>query len=135
MMSAGPGGRSIGQLLRDLASESADLVRAEIALAKAELSEKAAQAAGGAGMLVAGGLIAFAGLLVLLDAAVYALARLLGTESLPALAALIVGVLTVAVGGILIRRGRASLKPHNLAPERTAQSLKRDRQFVKEQMP
>ncbi|HEX6143487.1 MAG TPA: phage holin family protein [Geminicoccaceae bacterium] len=135
MMTAGPGGRSIGQLLRDLASESADLVRGEIALAKAELTEKAAQAAGGVGMLVAGSLVAFAGLLVLLDAAVYGLARLLGTESLPALAALIVGAVTIALGGLLVHRGRTSLKPRNLAPARTAQSLERDRQFVKEQMP
>ena len=51
---------------------------------------------------------------------------------------MVAAVATVGSGALLyylIHRGRSNLKPHNLAPQRTAQSLERDRQFVKEQMP
>ncbi|MDX1540003.1 MAG: phage holin family protein [Geminicoccaceae bacterium] len=135
MFEPGAGARGIGQLLRDLANESAELVRSEIALAKAEMTEKVTRASAGIAMLVIGGVVAFAGLLVLLDAAVYALAKMIGSDGLPALAALIVGVVTIGLGGLLIVRGRSAFRPKNLAPERTVQSLQRDGQLVKEQMP
>ena len=129
------GGRGIGELLRDLASESAELVRSEIALAKAEMTEKVSRAGAGMAVLAIGGLVAFAGLLVLLDAAVYALARLISEDGLPAVSALLVGLVTTGLGGVLIFRGRSSLRPDNLAPKRTVQSLERDTQLVKEHMP
>lgn len=136
MVGVGPrSGRNIGELLRDLATESAELVRGEIALAKAEMTEKVSRAGAGIAMLVIGGVICFAGLLVLLDAAVYALAWLFGVEPPSALAALAVGLITLAIGGALIVRGRSAFRLNNLAPARTVQSLERDGQFVKEHMP
>ena len=126
--------RSFGQLLADLTTESTALVRNEIDLAKAEISEKVTQAGLAVAALAAGGLILFAGFLVLLDAAVFGLAKLLEPYGWPALAALIVAVGTMLVGAIMLMIGRSSLKATNLAPRRTAESLRRDKNFVKEQV-
>jgi hypothetical protein len=65
--------RSIAGLFGDLARESTRLLRQEIALAKSEMLAKLAQIGMGAGELVAGGLILYAGFLVLLAAAVLGL--------------------------------------------------------------
>ena len=62
--------RSITALLSDLASETILLIRQEMALLKAELSEKFSRVGQGATALGAGALIAFSGWLVLLAAAV-----------------------------------------------------------------
>jgi hypothetical protein len=133
-MATGRGERSLGQLLTDLTAETTTLLRNEIALAKAEISEKVAQASGGVAMLALGGVVCFAGLLVLLDAAVFALDRLLEPLG-PALAALIVGSITVLIGILLLIGARNSLKPRNLVPTRSAESLRRDQQLIKEQVP
>jgi hypothetical protein len=126
--------RSIGRLLTDLSTETTALLRGEIDLAKAEVSEKVSQAAMAVAALAAGALVLFAGFLVLLDAAVFGLGRVLEPYGLPALAALIVAVSTMIVGLIILLIGRSALKTENLAPRRTAESLRRDREFVKEQV-
>jgi hypothetical protein len=126
--------RSFGQLLADLTNESRALVRNEIDLAKAEISEKVTQVGLGIAALAAGGLVLFAGFLVLLDAAVFGLAKLLEPYGWPALAALIVAVATMIIGLIILMIGRSSLKSTNLAPRRTTESLRRDTQMVKEQV-
>jgi hypothetical protein len=126
--------RSLGQLLADLTNELTALVRNEIELAKAEVSEKLTQVGLGIAALAAGGLVLFAGFLILLDAAVFGLAKLLEPYGWPALAALIVAVFTMLVGAIIMMIGRSSLKATNLAPRRIAESLRRDKNFVKEQV-
>jgi hypothetical protein len=125
--------RPLGSLIGDLMSDLAELVSKEIQLAKAEASEKFSQATAGAASLAIGGLVAFAGLLVLLDAAVYGLAALF--EGLPFWAsALIVGVVVLGVGMALLLKGRSNLKAENLAPRRTAASLRQDAEMIKEQV-
>ena len=89
--------RSLATLLSDLASETVELFRQELALFKAELSEKLSRAGVGAAALAAAALIAFSGWLFLLLAAVYALAIVVP----PWAAALIVGVLVLAIAGAL----------------------------------
>jgi hypothetical protein len=126
--------RSIGRLLTDLSTETTAFLRGEIDLAKAEVSEKVSQAAMAVAALAAGALVLFAGFLVLLDAAVFGLGRVLEPYGLPALAALIVAIGTMIVGLIILLIGRSALKAENLAPRRTAESLRRDREFVKEQV-
>jgi hypothetical protein len=126
------GDKSLGDLFSDLTQETSSLLRQEVQLAKAELSQSATEAARGIGMLVAGGAVAYAGLLFLLLAIVYGLIKA-GLE--PWLAALIVGLVVVAIGAVLVLRARASLKPANLAPQKTVETLKDDTAWVKEQMP
>lgn len=123
--------KPIGELLGQLMSDLAQLVQKEIQLAKAEASEKFSQVTGGAVSLGVGGLIAFAGLLVVLDAAVYGLAELMGDAPLW-LSALIVGVVVLGVGMVLLQRGRSNLKPENLSPRRSTESLRQDVELIKD---
>jgi xanthine/uracil permease len=123
--------RSLGDLFSDLSRETTTLVRQEVQLAKAELTQSATEAARGIGMLVAGGAVAYAGLLFLLLAIVYGLIDA-GWD--PWLSALVVGLVVVAIGAILVLRARESLKPANLAPRRTVETLKEDQEWAKEQI-
>jgi len=123
--------RSLGDLFSDLSRETTTLVRKEVQLAKAELTQSATEAARGIGMLVAGGAVAYAGLLFLLLAIVFGLIE----ASWDAwLSALVVGLVVAAIGGILVLRARESLKPANLAPRRTVETLKEDQEWAKEQI-
>ena len=123
--------RSLGDLFSDLSRETTTLVRQEIQLAKAELTQSATEAVRGIGMLVAGGAVAYAGLLFLLLAIVFGLIEA-GWDAW--LSALVVGLVVVAVGAILVLRARESLKPANLAPRRTIETLKEDQEWAKEQI-
>jgi hypothetical protein len=123
--------RSLGDLFSDLSRETTTLVRQEVQLAKAELTQSATEAARGIGMLVAGGAVAYAGLLFLLLAIVFGLIQA-GWDAW--LSALVVGLVVVAIGAILVLRARESLKPANLAPRRTVETLKEDQEWAKEQI-
>jgi len=123
--------RSLGDLFSDLSRESTTLVRQEVQLAKAELTQSATEAARGIGMLVAGGAVAYAGLLFVLLAIVYGLIEA-GWDAW--LSALVVGLVVVAIGAILVLRARESLKPANLAPRRTVETLKEDQEWAKERI-
>ena len=123
--------RSLGDLFSDLSRETTTLVRQEVQLAKAELTQSATEAARGIGMLVAGGAVAYAGLLFLLLAIVFGLIEA-GWD--PWVSALVVGLVVVAIGAVLVLRARESLKPANLAPRRTIETLKEDQEWAKEQI-
>ena len=123
--------RSLGDLFSDLSRETTTLVRQEVQLAKAELTQSATEAARGIGMLVAGGVVAYAGLFFLLLAIVFGLIEA-GWDAW--LSALIVGLVVVAIGAVLVLRGRESLKPANLAPQKTVETLKEDAEWAKEQI-
>ena len=123
--------RSLGDLFSDLSRETTTLVRQEVQLAKAELTQSATEAARGIGMLVAGGAVAYAGLLFLLLAIVFGLIEA-GWDAW--LSALVVGLVVIAIGAVLVLRARESLKPANLAPRRTVETLKEDQEWAKEQI-
>jgi uncharacterized membrane protein len=122
--------RSIGSLFSDLARETSLLFRQEVALAKAEASEKVGRLGIGAGLAAAGALIAYAGLLVLLAAAVLGLSKVLE----PWLAALIIGAAVLIVGGALAWIGKNRFTADNLVPRRTIRSLQDDAEWAKEQV-
>jgi hypothetical protein len=126
--------RSLGTLFADLTRESTTLVQQEVALARAEISEKVSQAGNGLAALIIGGLVLFAGLLKLLDAAIYGIGELFPPDLGPWLAALIVGVIVAIIGLVMLQKGRRNLKPQHLAPQRTAESLHRDKELVKEKV-
>lgn len=123
--------RSVGTLLRDLADNVSALVRQEMALARTEAQEKLQQTIIAIMSIVAGALIAFAALIVLLDALVYGLTEA-GLERW--LAALIVGGVVAIIGFILVRKGQKDLSATRLAPDRTAANVRKDLQLVKEQV-
>ena len=120
--------RTTAQLFTDLSHEMTDLIRHEMALAKTELSEKASKASKGMISLSIGGLVAYAGLVVLLFAVVYGLSNVME----PWLAAVVVGGVVLIIGVALLQKGRSDLKPHNLVLERSVRSVRADKTFAKE---
>jgi uncharacterized membrane protein YqjE len=126
--------RSIGHLLRDLTHELTTLLRQEIALAKAEVTEAAARLGGSAGELVVGGAVVFAAALVLLAAVVLAVAALL-YRWLPAatanwLAPLAVGAVLAVIGLVKMRRALGKLKHIDLTPRKTTRSLQENKAWL-----
>lgn len=130
-MQPAPDNRSLGELLRDLASDVTNLIRQELNLARTEAQEKLNQTMMAAISLVAGALLGFAALIVLLFALVDGLTEV----GLPGwLAAIIVGGAVAIVGFILVKKGQNDLSATRLAPERTAANVRRDINLVKEQV-
>jgi hypothetical protein len=123
--------RSLGQLFGDLSRQLSTLVRQEIDLAKTEMTTKVTTAGRDAVMVGAGGALAYAGALVLLGALVLILIQL-GLE--PWLSAVIVGLIAVAIGAVLIQRGRSGLTSVDVMPERTIETIKDEAEWAKEQV-
>ena len=122
--------RSIGELFSELASETALLIRQEVALAKVELTQKASRAGRNIGYLVLGGAVAYAALLALLATIIILLADVMAWW----IAALIVAVLVGIVAAVLISKAWAALKNMDVAPRQTVETLKEDAQWAKQQM-
>ena len=112
--------QSLGTLFADLSDKTTLLIRQEINLAKEEVKEKVKRAALDVVSFLVGAFVAYTGLLALIAAAAIALSLVLPSW----LATLIVGLVVIAVGGILVWVGINSLKDINLTPERTIETLK-----------
>jgi hypothetical protein len=122
---------STAGLLRRLLNEVSTLYRKEIALAKAEISEALSEAKLAAISLASGGAFLFAGILVLLAAAVLALAHVVSDW----LAALIVGGVVAIIGFAMIQAGKKKLDPSPFKPDRTQHALQKDKEMVQRRMP
>lgn len=118
--------KTIGTLISDLTRDITTLFRQEIRLVKTEMSEKVEQAESGMTILAIGGAVAYAGLLILLAAAVLGLSLYLE----PWLAALIVAVVVLVIGLGMVAKGKSNLKARNLVPEKTVESLQRDKDLA-----
>jgi uncharacterized membrane protein YqjE len=121
------GERSTGEIMQDVVRDVGEVVRGEVRLAKAELSEKAAKAGKAAGMFGGAalcGIMAFASL-VLAGIAALALAMPLW------LAALLMGVFLVCIAAAAYAGGRAKMKDIDPVPERTVQTVKDDIEWAK----
>ena len=122
------GSHGLGELLGNVATDIGELVRGEVRLARAELDQKLDRVIMAAIWLIGGALVAFAGLVVILQGIAAALALVLPTWA----ASLIVGLLIVVVGAVFARSGLAMLSLKNLTPDRMASSLQKDVNVVKE---
>ncbi len=120
----------LGEILGRVVTDLQHLVRGEVRLARAELDQKLDRVVMAAIWLVGGALVAFAGLVVILQGVAAALALVLPTWA----ASLIVGVLIVVVGALLARSGLAMLSLKTLTPDRMASSLQKDIRVVKEHL-
>jgi xanthine/uracil permease len=131
MQQRGDGERSLGDLFAELSRETTTLVRQEVALAKTELTQKATRAGKDVGFLAVGGAVAYAGLLAFVAACILALHLIV---HLWWLSAAIIAVVVLAIGYLLVRQGLDRLRQADLAPTQTAESLKQDAVWAKEQM-
>jgi len=126
--------RGFGELLRDLAHGSADLLRGEIKLARFELTAIVSSVARGSTQ------VALGGVLLLLGGLSFAVGIMLlaGDQWLPRdlywVAALVVLVIAVGLATWLAKRGLAQLSPSELAPDQTLETLKEDKEWLKRQL-
>jgi uncharacterized membrane protein YqjE len=127
--------RSLGQILKELSTETSTLLRQEVDLAKTEMSEKASRVGSNLGSVAVGGAVAFLGALALLSAVVAGLISLLDQfidlEVAVWLAPLLVGIALAAVGYGLIKKALETLKRESLTPRRTTESLQENKEWLK----
>lgn len=118
----------IGALVHRLSEQIPELVRSEMRLAQAELSEKGKKAGLGIGMFSAAGLLAFLGLCTLITTAILGLALVL-----PAWAAALVVAVVLLVGAAIA--GLAGKKEIDQAtppaPERAMAGVREDVATIK----
>lgn len=118
----------LSDILGGLAGDVQHLVKGEIALARAEVDQKLRGLVIAAVLIVGGALVAFAGLVVLLEGGAAVLAYWL-----PAWASLlIVGIVIVAVGGIVSWLGVSKLSLKAIKPERMIANVQRDVHMIKD---
>ncbi len=123
--------RSVFDLFTNVVDSLSLLFRKEVELAKAEMSEKAAEIGGGATRAGIGAVLVIPALVMLLWAA----AMWLEAAGVPLRwGVLIVGVVVALVGGLMLRSGLATATGANLAPRRTTHQLQSDARLVKEQV-
>jgi succinate dehydrogenase/fumarate reductase cytochrome b subunit len=138
-MANAPDNRPLSELVTGLVGDISGLFRKEINLAKAEASEKMSRAMGGVEMLFAGLIFAIGAVGVLLAALVSGLSAFLvaamgfAEHNAEALSAVVVGVVVALIAWGMITKGMGILKDNNnLNLDRTATSLRRDAQVLKE---
>jgi hypothetical protein len=119
---AGAGGErpSLGDLIGNVTQDLSALVRQEVELAKAELTQSAKRAGRGSGMLAGAGVAGHFVLLFLSIALWWALAHPLGH----AWSALVLAVIWGVIAAVLALRGRDELQRIKGAP-RTAETVKK----------
>lgn len=119
---------SMAELVRQLSEQSSTLVRQEMELARAELTEKGKQAGIGAGMFGGAGMIGFYAFGAITAAVILALA----TAVAGWLAALIVGVVYAAAAGVLALTGKKKVQQATPpVPEQAVESTKEDVTWAK----
>ncbi|MBM9593147.1 phage holin family protein [Roseitranquillus sediminis] len=121
--------RSTTSLLSDAMAHVSGLVRKEIDLVRAELSENAHRAGVAIGLIVGAVVLLLTALNVLSAALVSGLAEL-GIDA--GWAALIVGLVYLVVAVIMVKKGTNDLKSTSLAPTRSARNVQKDAHAVKE---
>ncbi|HSU04860.1 MAG TPA: phage holin family protein [Acetobacteraceae bacterium] len=119
--------RSLRDVVGDVAHDAQELVRGELALARAELDRKIDRAVMALVWVFGGMFVGFAGLIILLLAGVAALEYVIK----PWAAYLVIGAIVAVIGGLLTRSGITMLSIDKLAPYRTARNLRADAQVVK----
>ncbi|WP_299961003.1 phage holin family protein [uncultured Roseobacter sp.] len=121
--------KSAGNLLTEAMSNVSGLVRNEVDLARAEISENVTKAGVAVGLIVGAAVIALVALNVLAAALVAALTEA-GLDA--GWSALIVGAALGVIAFVLITKGVNDLKLSSLAPTRTVKNVQRDAAAVKE---
>jgi uncharacterized membrane protein YqjE len=120
--------RPVGELLKELSTQTTALVRQELELAKAEMAQKGKQAGLGAGMFGGAGLFGALALGALTACLIAALATGMDVW----LAALIVAVAYAAVAAVLGLLGKQKTREATPpAPEQAIESTKEDVQWAR----
>jgi hypothetical protein len=124
-----PGNQSVAELIKQVSEESSRLLRSELRLAQAEMTEKAKTAGVGIGAFGAAAVLGWFAVGCFLATAILALALVL-----PAwLAALIVAVVVAIAAGIAALMGKKKVAQAGPPmPTATVDSVKKDVEEIKE---
>jgi len=122
-----PRDKSIGELLKELSEETSTLVRKELELARAELTQQGKKAGVGAGMFGGAGVAALLALGTLTAFVIAVLDTFMDTW----LAALIVTIIWGVIAGVLALQGRNKIKEATPAAPQTTETLKEDVRWAK----
>jgi len=122
---------SIGELVGTLARDTQTLVRQEMALAKTEINASVSALISNVIKVAVGGFLMYAGMLVLLFAAVAGVHQ---ADFSWWASALIVGGATLLVGILLFLWAKSGLNDAKLMPTETVETLKEDRDWAKGQV-
>lgn len=130
---------SIAALLRELRSESATLLQQQVALAKAEMSEKLTELASNAVQVGIGAFVAYAGAIILL----LGLADLVGmvlirsgvdSDMATWLSRAIVGIVIALVGWVLVNKAKKAISTEGITPEKTVQTLQDNKEWAQDKL-
>jgi hypothetical protein len=118
---------STADLIRRATDQLSTLVRDELALARAEMTEKLAHAGKGAGLFGGAGLVSLYGVFGLLAGVVLLLARVMPAWG----AALVVGAALLLAAGLMALMGRGQVKKATPpVPEAAVQNVRNDIETV-----
>jgi uncharacterized membrane protein YqjE len=121
--------RPVAELLRELSEQTTTLVRQELQLARAELTQKGKRAGVGLGMFGGTGLFALMALGALTACLILALDEAMAGW----LAALVVAVVYAAIAGILAIVGKREVERATPpVPEQAVESVKEDIEWTKQ---
>ena len=123
--------RTVPELFSNLIDNLSRLLRQELKLATAEVKESVHEATTAVTNMAVGGVLALAGLILLLHAAVAWLVWL-GME--PRWATLAVGLVVALLGLLLAYKGKRDMRTTQVAPQRTLHQLQRDAHVASEQV-
>jgi uncharacterized membrane protein YqjE len=123
--------KSIGELLKQLSTDTSTLVKQEMARARAEIAEQGKKAGLGAGLFGGAGAIG----LVTLGALAATLILLLDKAMDAWLAALIVTILFGAIAGVLALMGKNKIQDATPPAPQTVETVKEDVEWAKSQTP
>lgn len=119
--------RSTGELLKQLSEETSTLVKKELELARAELTQQGKAAGIGAGLVGGGGLFGLGAFLTLTATFVLLLDKAMDTW----LAALIVTVVYAAIAAVLALQGKNKIQDATPPVPQTQETLKEDVEWAK----
>lgn len=123
---------SLGTLLADMTDQVSVLMRREVELARVETEEKIAATVSSAVSMISGGVIASAGLIVLLLGIAYGLPAVIEIDLW--ISMLIVGGITLIIGGLMFMAGRSAMSEVNFVPEKTIESVQTNVDMIKEKV-
>jgi len=125
----GESSRSIADVLQDILANVQTIIRSEVRLAKAEVTEEATKAGRAGGMMAGGAVAGLFTVWLLLLTILYALATVMPIWG----AALILFAVMGAVTAILLTAGKKRLKAVHATPEKTVETIKENVEWVKSQ--
>lgn len=130
---------SIPALLRDLRDETSTLLRQEVTLAKTELNENFTHLVRHSLQIAVGGLVAYAGLIVLLIGLGHLIGAILVRAGIDPgvanwIAPALVGLAVAVIGWVMLSRAKHAMAHEDLAPRKTIETLRENKQWAQNKL-